>query len=93
MSENVVSFESARKREAIRKSIRTLYASGIDGLLPLGELVLHCRNPNHPIGGEEKKILKQHNLIDSDGVVPPAVKEIVLKETTNGKFLEPQSGN
>lgn len=85
MSGLVLSFEKA---QAVLKSIKSLQASGIDGMFPLGELIKHCRNPSHIIPEHEEETLKRYGLVQPDGSVGDTVRNVVLSGTYGGNFFD-----
>ena len=84
---NICSKEKLATAAAL-KSIRSLRVSGIDGILPLGDLISRCRDPHHQIGEYEERTLKKYNLMQPDGSISGTVRSAVLAGTSGGKFFD-----
>src|SRR5262245_20285899 len=71
----------------IEGTIRSLSASGIDGILPLDLLIRRCRDPKTEIPEEESGVLMRLGLLWYDGSVPDEVRKVVLAGTFAGAFF------
>ena len=87
MSTQVIPFPDRLVATEIQRSIRRLQASGIDGILPLGDLIKRCRNPQHKIEKSEEATLKSYKLMQPDGTISDIVKSVVLSGTAGGNFF------
>ena len=60
-------------------SLKSLFDTGLDGLVAVYELNEKCKNPEHKIfSGYQTELLQRKSLLDSDGKVHQSIKNIVL---------------
>ncbi|HUD02610.1 MAG TPA: hypothetical protein VMR46_01130 [Candidatus Paceibacterota bacterium] len=77
---------------AIMMSVNSLWEEGLGGMCAVIDLVDRCKNPNHKIADDVMLQLKASRLIEPEGRIHEAVKDVVLS-ATEGEGVEMTIGS